>query len=131
MSKKSLLKIVTLLVLISMVLSGCAAPTPMVVEQTVEVKVVETKEVVKEVQVEVTPTPGPAEPVELVIWGEGTTAGQLELDPGTDPKAVYAHMLVEQFQEENPGITVKFENHGWDEELRQNLTNAMSGRFRS
>jgi ABC-type glycerol-3-phosphate transport system substrate-binding protein len=125
MSKKSLLKIVTLLVLISMVLSGCAAPTPMVIENTVEVKVVETQEVIKEVQVEVTPTPGPAAPVELVIWGEGITAGQLELDPGTDPKAVYAHMLVEQFQEENPGITVKFENHGWDEELRQNLTNAM------
>lgn len=125
MSKKSLLRIVTLLVLVTMVLSGCAAPTPMVIEKTVEVKVVETKEVVKEVQVEVTPTPGPAEPVELVIWGEGITAGQLELDPASDPKAVYAHMLVEQFEKENPGITVKFENHGWDEELRQNLTNAM------
>jgi len=124
MSKKSLLKIVTFVVLISMVLSGCAAPTPQVVQQTVEVKVVETKEVVKEVQVEVTPTPGPAEPVELVIWGEGITAGQLELDP-SDPRAEYAHALVTKFQEENPGITVKFENHGWDEELRQNLTNAM------
>jgi multiple sugar transport system substrate-binding protein len=27
--------------------------------------------------------------------------------------------------EENPDILVKFENHGWDEELRQNLTNAL------
>lgn len=120
---KMAMKITTLIALLALVLSGCATPTPVVIENTVEVKVVETQEVVKEVQV--TPTPGAAEPVELVIWGEGTTFNQLELDPGTDPMAVYAHMLVDTFMKENPDIIVRFENHGWDEELRQNLTNAM------
>ncbi len=123
--KRPLSGFVSIMLIASVTISACATPTPVVIEKTVEVKVVETKEVVKEVQVEVTPIPGPAEPVDLVIWGEGTTHGQLALDPASDPKAVYAHMLVEKFQEENPGITVKFENHGWDEELRQNLTNAM------
>lgn len=131
MFKKIILPVVTLIVLISVALSGCATPTPITIEKTVEVKVVETQEVIKEVEVEkeviveVTPTSGPAEPVELVIWGEGITAGQLELDPSADPRAEYSHMLVDKFMEENPDITVKFENHGWDEELRQNLSNAL------
>lgn len=124
MSKK-LFKIMAFMIIAVLALSSCAAPTPLVVEKTIEVKVVETQEVVKEVQVEVTTAPDETGPVELVIWGEGTTEGQLALDPGTDPKAVYAHMLVEGFMKENPDITVRFENHGWDEELRQNLANAL------
>ena len=125
MLEKSLPKTLTFLVFSALVFSGCAAAAP-VSEKIVEVKVVETKEVevIKEVQVMVTPTPGPAAPVDLVIWGEGTTHGQLALG-ATEPKGVYVHMLVDQFQKENPGTTVKFENHGWDEELRQNLTNSL------
>jgi multiple sugar transport system substrate-binding protein len=135
MSQKSLFKLLTLLVLIPLIFTACATPTPQVqvVEKTVEVikeveKTVEVeveKIVTKEVEVLVTQEPEPEGPIELVIWGEGITQGQLALDPATDPKGVYAHMLVEGFQKENPNITVKFEYHGWDEELRQNLVNAM------
>jgi ABC-type glycerol-3-phosphate transport system substrate-binding protein len=133
MSKNKLFSLFTLILLLSMVMAACATPTPEVIEKTVEVKVIETQEVIKEVEVtkevmvevEVTPVPEDMGPVELVIWGEGITAGQLDLDPAADPRAEYAHMLVEKFMEENPDIIVKFENHGWDEELRQNLTNAV------
>ena len=126
----SFLKILAVVMLVSMVLAACApaaTPTAQVIQQTVEVKVVQTQEVTKEVvkEVQVTATAGPKEPVTLVIWGEGTTYGQLDPSLKDDPKAKYAHMLVDQFQAENPDIIVKFENHGWDEELRQNLSNAM------
>jgi multiple sugar transport system substrate-binding protein len=128
-----LFKLLVCLTIVPLIFSACATPTPQVIEKTVEVekevvKTVEVEkivEVTKEVEVMVTAEPEPEGPIELVIWGEGITFGQLALDAATDPKAVYAHMLVEGFQAENPNITVRFENHGWDEELRQNLVNAM------
>jgi len=77
MSRKSLLGLLGVLVVLSMILGACTTPTPekvvetVVVEKTVEVeKVVEvekTVEVEKVVEVEVTPEPEPAGPKTLVV----------------------------------------------------------------
>jgi peptide/nickel transport system substrate-binding protein len=62
--RKLFLVILSVLTLASLLLSGCATPTPQTVIQTVEVekevKVVETKEVIKEVVKEVMVTPEPS-----------------------------------------------------------------------
>src|SRR4051812_20149631 len=59
----------------------------------------------------------------LTVWVEGTV---MDSQAATDPiKGAYAKVIVEQFQKDHPGVTVKLENHGWDEELRQNLLTAL------
>lgn len=61
--------------------------------------------------------------VELVIWAEGNTQQSMADDP--EGAGRYGRYLKEQFEAENPGVTVKMEYHGWDQELRQNLVNAL------
>lgn len=83
-----------------------------------------------------TPTPSPTvtpviesdilttdEPVELVIWAEYFTQDSMTTDP--ERAGRYGTYLIEKFEEENPGVTVRLEYHGWDELLRQNLFNAL------
>jgi multiple sugar transport system substrate-binding protein len=62
-------------------------------------------------------------PVNLVIWTEGATLGNVDTDP--TGKGKYGAYLKQQFEKEHPGVTVTMENHGWDEELRQNLLTAL------
>src|SRR5690349_21399980 len=62
----------------------------------------------------ISPTTTAQEPTELVVWAEGGTAQSLENDPGKQGK--YAKYLIDTFQKEHPGVTVKLEFHGWDEE---------------
>jgi multiple sugar transport system substrate-binding protein len=77
------------------------------------------------------PAPVPAAPggevapgrTELVVWAEGNTVNTMESDP--EGQGRYARYLIEKFEEEHPGVTVKLEHHGWDEELRQNLVTAL------
>lgn len=61
--------------------------------------------------------------IELVIWAEGNTVNTIESDPEGQGK--YGKYIIEKFEEEHPGVTVKLEYHGWDEELRQNLVTAL------
>ncbi len=70
MGKKTFL-IMSILVALSLILSACATPTPETVIKTVVVEregetVIETVEVIKTVEVEVTPTPVPREAAPLV-----------------------------------------------------------------
>lgn len=65
----------------------------------------------------------PAENIELVIWAEGGTVESMTSDPEGQGK--YGRYLIEKFEEEHPGVTVRLEYHGWDEELRQNLVTAL------
>ena len=65
---------------------------------------------------------------ELVVWAEGNTVNTIEGDPEGQGK--YGKYLIEKFEEEHPGVTVKLEYHGWDEELRQNLVTALLGEQR-
>ncbi len=67
----------------------------------------------------------PAGNIELVVWAEGGTVDTMTSDP--EGQGQYGRYLIEKFEEENPGVTVKLEYHGWDEELRQNLVTALLG----
>ncbi len=60
---------------------------------------------------------------ELVIWAEYWTVDAMNSDP--EGRGRYGRYLVEQFEAEHPGVTVRLEFHGWDEGLRQNLSNAL------
>lgn len=64
-----------------------------------------------------------AEPVELIVWAEYWTMETANSDP--DGRGRYGRYIVEQFEAEHPGVTVRLEFHGWDEALRQNLFNAL------
>jgi ABC-type glycerol-3-phosphate transport system substrate-binding protein len=76
------------------------------------------------------PTPADAaagsdEPVTLTIWAEGGL-----MPATTGPDAVrdrVREMMTTRFMEEHPGVTVVLVDQGWDEVLRQNLTNALLG----
>jgi len=61
--------------------------------------------------------------IEIVVWAEGGTVAGIESDPEGAGK--YGKYIVEKFEEEHPGVKIKLESHGWDEELRQNLVTAM------
>ena len=67
--------------------------------------------------------PSPENPVELVIWAEFFTYDGITTDP--EGAGLYGSYLIEKFEEEHPGVTVRLEYHGWDETLRQNLFNAL------
>jgi len=58
------------------------------------------------------------ESTEIVIWVEGALEGSLETEGS------FGWTLVHGFEEAHPGITVRMENHGWDQDLRQNLLTA-------
>ncbi len=64
------------------------------------------------------------EPRELVVWSELFVVDKMRTDP--DGAGRYGRYLKEQFEREHPGVTVKFEYHGWDEELFQNVLAALS-----
>lgn len=70
-----------------------------------------------------TPTAGEQEPVELVIWAEYFTQSSIATDP--EGAGRYGRYLIDQFEAEHPGVTVRLEYQGWDETLRQNLFNAL------
>lgn len=61
--------------------------------------------------------------IEIVVWAEGGTVNTIESDPEGQGK--YGKYIIEKFEEEHPGVKIKLEYHGWDEELRQNLVTAL------
>lgn len=70
-----------------------------------------------------------AKPTELLIWVNPTGADSkidVRGNPMT-PDMNYFAYLKTQFEKEHPGVTVKLEDHGWDEALRQNLLTAILG----
>ncbi len=111
-------KILTLLVLMSVLLAACATATPeppaAPVKETVivvETQVFEVEKTVPvEVEVLVTPTPGPNP--EAVISGveEGAEIGlwTFWLSPTFDE---YIKSTIARFQEAYPGVTVNWEDH--------------------
>ena len=72
-----------------------------------------------------------AEPVELVVWVGGTLLGDDDIAKtksediiGTAATTV---QIKEAFQNKYPNVTLKFEYHGWAEELTANLMRAVMG----
>ena len=113
------------------VLAACQ-PKTVVVKETVEVEkvvkeTVEVEKVVKETVevekvVEVTPAaPVEAEAFDLVHWAEGYLYNE---DEQFKP---YQDAVRDRYAEMYPNVTLKFENFGWDEALRQNLVTALLG----
>lgn len=68
----------------------------------------------------------PAEPASytLIHWSEGYLH---EDNPDREKFQPYRDAADELFHEKFPNVTVKCENHGWDEALRQNLVTALLG----
>ncbi len=101
-------------------LAACAPqtpPTPQVIKETV---VVTEEKIVKETVIPPTAVPAP-QSFDLVHWAEGYLYS-------TDAKVKpYQDKVIEKFKALYPNVTPKFENHGWDEELRQNLVTALLG----
>ncbi len=63
-----------------------------------------------------------ARPVTLMVWSD--EADLMQNDPHGNGR--YGIYLKEQFEKEHPGVTVIIENHGWDEELRHELGQAIA-----
>ena len=111
-----------------------ATPTPQTIVVTKEViKEVQTTvqvqvtkqvnvEVTKEVQVQVTADPK-AGPQTINVWGSGLDLTQMEKDPAGLGAALLAHKNL--FLKKHPNAKVVWEDHGWDEVLRQNIVSAL------
>lgn len=110
---------------------GGATPTPQIVEVTKEVVKEATVEVTKEVQVtqqvEVTANPA-AGPQTLTVWGSGLDLTQIEKDP-TGATATSGGLIQKTMQDlflsKHPNAKLVWEDHGWDEVLRQNIVSAL------
>lgn len=63
--------------------------------------------------------------VTLVIWGEGGLTNCIDLT--ADTCTPYGRTIIEGWQAAHPNIKLQIENHGWDEELRQNIVTAQLG----
>lgn len=66
------------------------------------------------------------EEVTLVIWGEGGIS-QCAADMNADTCTPYGRTVIEGWQAAHPEIKLQIEDHGWDEELRQNIVTAQLG----
>jgi len=122
------------------VLAACTQATPQVIKETVvvekEKQVEVTKEVEKQVevtkevekvveqtvQVEVTSVPGPGA-TQMTVWGSGLDLTQMEKDPKGAGLSLNTHK--ELWQAKHPDMKLIWEDHGWDEVLRQNVTTAL------
>lgn len=60
--------------------------------------------------------------ITLVVWSNDTNNLKAPGAPGD-----YIRHVVKTFEAEHPNVTLKLEDHGWDETLRQNLTTALLG----
>lgn len=58
----------------------------------------------------------------VVVW-----AGSLAPTDKTTPQGQWAKWVITNFQEKNPGITIKAEDHGWDQALRTAVLTAIAG----
>src|SRR5512140_3610105 len=112
MRKSALISVLMIVVVVFAACAPTVAPTPQVIEKTVEVTKQVPVEVTKVVQqqVVVTPTPGPnpeaviadVEPnAEITFW-------TFYLSPTFDD---YIKATIARFNEAYPGVTVKWEDH--------------------
>jgi len=61
----------------------------------------------------------------ITVWGSGLDLTTMEKDPSGAGAALLAHK--NKFLEKYPGTDVIWEDHGWDETLRQNIVTALLG----
>ncbi len=93
------LNVVSLLIVVTLYLAGCSTTPAVTPTKVVEAtKVVETQ-------------PDSNESIELVVW--------------TGKFGDYLKEQKEQFEKEHPNVKVRFDDMGWDQELYQNVLNAV------
>ena len=105
-----------LLALFAMTIGACAAPAP-------EAAPEESAPAEASDDAAADESADATEEIEIVVWAEGNAVGSMESDP--EGQGMYGKYIVEKFEEENPGVKIKLEYHGWDEELRQNLVTTL------
>jgi ABC-type glycerol-3-phosphate transport system substrate-binding protein len=110
------------------------AATPQVIKETVvvekekTVQVEVTKEVekqvevTKEVEVTAAPTKGTAD---FFIWGTQECDQACAAKNSADPMLAPQIKMMNMFMEKHPDVNFHWENHGWDEGLRQNVIAAL------
>ena len=62
----------------------------------------------------------------VVVWAGGL-ASTLEDTASNAATTTWAKWIVKNFQDKNPGITIKAEDHGWDQALRTALLTSIAG----
>ena len=82
-------------------------------------------EVTRVVEVTAAPAAGAAAdgPKTLTVWGSGLDLTQIEKDPKGAGAALIAHR--DLVLNKHPGSKIVWEDHGWDEALRQNVVTAL------
>ncbi len=60
--------------------------------------------------------------VTVVVW-----AGSMAATDTSTPGGKWAQWVIKTFQDKNPGITIKAEDHGWDQALRTAVLTAIAG----
>ena len=66
--------------------------------------------------------PAAAGPVTVVVW-----AGSIAPTDMTTSQGKWAKWIVDTFQQKNPGVTIKAEDHGWDQALRTAVLTSIAG----
>lgn len=105
--------VVATVVVVALLLSACGgpAPEPQVIERTVEVEVEKIVEVEVERTVVVEPTAEPSGPIELVYWFFGQENQEKDEFDGLTWEQ-WHQASIDEFEKENPNITVKFQMVG-------------------
>lgn len=103
-------------------LVAACAPQTVVVTQEVIKEVEKPVEVVKEVQVTVAPQVG--EKV-LTVWGSGLDLNAYLKGDRNGYGYVCLEAQENAFKAKHPDVKLVWEEHGWDEELRQNIVTAL------
>jgi multiple sugar transport system substrate-binding protein len=106
---KHAIRIATLLVVLSAVLVACAAPTPMVVTQTVKETVMVTQIVAGTPVVKViTATAAPTQPAPTAAPAAGTIVIRAGTGDGGDGLTPH-NTIIQNFEDKNPNIVVQLE----------------------
>jgi multiple sugar transport system substrate-binding protein len=58
----------------------------------------------------------------VVVW-----AGSMAATDASTPGGKWAQWVIKNFQDANPGVTIKAEDHGWDQALRTAVLTAIAG----
>lgn len=123
MIRKSTRALFLLCALLALMLSACGGSDDAASDPATEENAAEESAAESEAEGEAAAAGSDDDVVEIVVWAEGNAVNSMEADP--EGQGMYGKYIVEKFEEENPGVKIKLEYHGWDEELRQNLVTAL------
>jgi ABC-type glycerol-3-phosphate transport system substrate-binding protein len=98
---------------------GGAVPAPKAAVDTNDERTLATVQVVQPIPV----AAAPLDTGSLTVWGSGVDLTQIDRDPNGAGAAMKA--LRDLYLSKHPGVNLIWEDHGWDEQLRENVTLAL------